>query len=198
MAIQPGNQAAPAGDSDGQLLSRAGRGDRAALSSLYVRHRDRLRLLIRCRLGRGLRRRLESEDVLQSAFVRAVQRFSGEPLPERHFLGWIVRAIDNTLRDRARRLGAKKRSAAAAEAGIDEDVLDPNAATPSADARCTEDLAALQSAMDRLSQRDRELILLTKIEGRTAAEAGAVLGLGAESAQRAVTRALVRLAGQMR
>jgi RNA polymerase sigma factor (sigma-70 family) len=117
-------------------------------------------------------------------------------MQEQHFLGWIVKAIDHTLRDRARWFGARKRTAA--ETDIGSQLLDPGAAAPSTDAQRAEDLAALCTAMERLSPRDRELILLTRIEGRTAAEAGAVLGLAEETAQRAVTRALVRLAAHMR
>lgn len=182
---------------DVELVARATAGDPAALSTLYVRHRDRLRLLVRYRIGRKLRQRLESEDVLQSAFARAVRRFGSERLDERHFLGWIVTAIDHTLRDRARWFGARKRAGREIGAPDPDATIAFDGARPSEALRERENLAALQRALDGLSHRDRELILLTRIEGHTAAEAGAVLGIVAGTAQRAVTRALARLAARM-
>ena len=188
-----------AGDTsnDRDLVVRAQAGDGIALSRLYSRHRNRLRLLVRYRLGRRLRHQLESEDVLQSAFVRAVRRFAQDAPGERHFLGWIITAIENTLRDRARRLGAKKRAGGEVELPDPDMLIDAHAPRPSEHAREREDLEGLERALDRLSARDRQLILSTRVEGRTAAEAGAALGITAAAAQRAVTRALARLAGRM-
>src|SRR5437867_985268 len=57
------------------LAERLTRGDAAALSELFVRHRDCLRRMIALRLDGRLRGRLDPTDVLQEAYLEATARF---------------------------------------------------------------------------------------------------------------------------
>src|SRR6516162_4275144 len=59
---------------DEDLLRRLEGGDEQALTELFVRHRERLRQMIRLRLDRRLRGRLDSSDVLQEAYLEIARR----------------------------------------------------------------------------------------------------------------------------
>lgn len=189
----------PAAESDRELLDRVSRtGDSRALAALYVRHRERLMLVIRQRLGRALRARLDSEDILQSAFVDAVRDWPRAPRTDEAFLPWAARVIETTIRDRARRLARGKRNPARetpSEGGLA--TAAGTGPTPSTAAGRAEDLRALDLALTGLSARDRELVLLARIEGRSAEEVAARLGLSREACKRAITRAVARLAAIM-
>src|SRR5262245_1870991 len=58
------------------LLRRARDGDRRALGDLFALHRDRLRLMVHLRLDQRLQGRIDPSDVLQEAYVEALERFS--------------------------------------------------------------------------------------------------------------------------
>ena len=56
--------------SDGSLLRRFRTGSAGAAEQLYRRYSDRIRTLVRSNLSRGLSRRIEADDIVQSVFRR--------------------------------------------------------------------------------------------------------------------------------
>ena len=58
-------------DDDAPLQDRVQAGDHHALGELFGRHRGRLLKMVRLRLDRRLRGRLDPEDVVQEAFLDA-------------------------------------------------------------------------------------------------------------------------------
>jgi RNA polymerase sigma-70 factor (ECF subfamily) len=185
-------------EDDRELAAFAARtGDARALADLYARHRERLLLIIRQRLGWRLRRRLDSEDILQSAFVDAVRDWPSAG-PGEAFLPWVAQVIERAIRDRARGLFRKKRDARRdVSVGGELPPVAAAGASPSEVATRAEELARFERALNRLSARDRELVLLAKVEGRSAEEVAELLALTREAAKRAITRAVARLAAIM-
>src|SRR5271157_4207806 len=59
---------------DDDLLVRLEGGDARALIDLFTRHRERLRRMIRLRLDRRLRGRIDLSDVLQDTYVEVARR----------------------------------------------------------------------------------------------------------------------------
>ena len=57
------------------LVRQAQDGDLEALGRLFERYYDRVRKIVRARLGRNLRAAVDSVDVMQDTFVAAVQAF---------------------------------------------------------------------------------------------------------------------------
>jgi RNA polymerase sigma-70 factor (ECF subfamily) len=65
------------GSSDPEvLLSRALAGDEGAFAALFNSQRERLRRLVRLRLDRRLSGRIDSDDVLQDAYLEARRRLA--------------------------------------------------------------------------------------------------------------------------
>jgi len=82
------------------LLQRARGGSAEALNELYDRCAARLLGYIRLRLGRDLRARLESRDILQAAMLKSVEHlreFKGGGT--RSFLAWLARIAEHEIRD---------------------------------------------------------------------------------------------------
>ncbi|TWW08589.1 hypothetical protein E3A20_22830, partial [Planctomyces bekefii] len=60
---------------DDELIARVMQGDRDALAQLFSMHRDRLWRMVTFRMDPRLHGRVDADDVLQEAWLAAVQRF---------------------------------------------------------------------------------------------------------------------------
>ena len=187
----------PSSDHD-DLIRRAQGGSPEALNALYERCAGRLLAYVRLRLGRELRSRLESRDILQAALVRSLER-----LPQlrghdtQSLMGWLARIADNEIRDRADYYQRQRRDAAR-ETPIDDDAPVP-ALTRSALSRLILDERAqqLEAALDDLSPEHREVILLRKFEELSFAEIGRRMGKTEDACRMLLARAMTALTLQL-
>ena len=96
------------------LLARALAGDEAAFAALFDAQRDRLRRLVRLRLDRRLSGRVDSDDVLQDAYLEARKRlpdYARDPQAMPFHL-WLRLVTGQKLTDLHRfHLGAQARDA---------------------------------------------------------------------------------------
>jgi RNA polymerase sigma-70 factor (ECF subfamily) len=162
----------PAGPSLQEALGLARSGDRAAFDRLIHAHEGALRSQLAIQLGEGLRGRVEVDDLLQDALLRAftsLPQFRGETASEFH--SWLAGIAHHTVLDRARRLTAQKqdyrREVALGEGGAAGDVAQAAAAvlsSPSQALRREERLARLLAAVEKLAPDHREVIRLSLIE----------------------------------
>lgn len=124
----------------------------------------------------------QAEDVAQEAFVRLY----GAVVPASDVRPWLFTVATNLVRDGARSRARRRRLLAAASvpapaaAGADEHVLEE------------ERKAEVREALDRLSERDRQ-ILLMRAEGFAYREIAEVVGVSPGSVGTLVVRALRRL-----
>jgi RNA polymerase sigma-70 factor (ECF subfamily) len=149
----------------GELIRRAQAGSSEALNALYERCAGRLLAYVRLRLGRDLRARLESRDILQAAMVKSLEHLHELKAENTgSLMGWLARIADNEIRDRAD-YHQRQRRDAARETPID-DAVPIAAITRSALSRIILDERAqqLEQAIDALSPAHREVILLRKFE----------------------------------
>jgi RNA polymerase sigma-70 factor (ECF subfamily) len=176
-----------------ELVERIRSGDETAWEAFYDRYHDPLLFAIRCRLGRGLRSRLQSEDVLQSVVADA---FRDLPRFEPHGPGslshYLHACVLNKIRSKAEFFGAAKRSG---EVPLSDSVADRLASREEAgpgylDAARYEHL---ERALTALPEDMREAVLLRTVEGLTNRQAAAVLGKSEEAASKTFNRALAKL-----
>lgn len=173
------------------LCDRARAGDRAAYDRLFALHADRLRFFVRARLGPRLRGSVESEDVVQEAFLAAHRDFgSFEYTDDAAFTRWLCRVTENRIRDLGDRVGALKRQAVELPG---EDPTGPVTALDRAERR-----ARLSAALDRLAEEHREVLLLRYFEGMSAEEAGVLMNRTAGAVRKLAARALAELGGLLR
>ena len=138
-----------------------------ALDRLYERCTPRLLSYIRLKLGRSLRERLESRDILQATLLKSFQHldeFRGAD--GQSLMAWLARIADREIVDRADYHHRQRRDAGR-ESPIDDHpeltarvrsvlsqvILDEQAAR-----------APLEAALDSLSDAHRQIILLRKFE----------------------------------
>lgn len=187
-----------------ELVALAKDGDSAAANQLCALYTDRVRWMVRLRMGRELRGQLESMDLVQETLVRAVGGLDGFTYKsEGDFVRWLAKIAENELRGNLRKLRAEKRDVRR-EVRFDNYrstaggsfVRPPEPirnTTPSVVTSRREDLARLEQALDALRPEYREAIVLAKIEGLSYDQIGARLGKSADAARMLATRAMVAL-----
>jgi len=174
-------------DSVTQDLWRQARdGDRAAYDRLFALHADRAQMFIRARLGSALREKVETQDVLQDAYLAAHQCFASfEYTDEGAFTRWLCRIIDNRIRDLGDHFGALKRQA------VELPRSDPTGPATAADR--AEHRAKVVFALDAIENDHRQVLLLRYFEGLSAEETGQRMGRTAGAVRKLAARALVEL-----
>jgi RNA polymerase sigma-70 factor, ECF subfamily len=91
-------------DMTANLMALAAAGDRRALAQLTSRYRSRLIGMIRRRLGKRLRRHVESRDIAQDVFAEVLIRFPLCSFRGRSsFVSWLKKILSNKITDQARR-----------------------------------------------------------------------------------------------
>lgn len=93
-----------------ELVDRAQGGDLEAYNRLFERYYERILHIVRIRLGPGLRRFVEAEDILQETFIAAVRTFDRfEMRHEASLIAWMARLAENKIREAADHHYALKR-----------------------------------------------------------------------------------------
>jgi RNA polymerase sigma-70 factor (ECF subfamily) len=190
-------------DSD-ELLELASRHDRSARGRLLERYRQRLRALIALRMDPRLAARIDPSDVIQECLAEADRKLADylrrRPLP---FYPWLRQlALEHLARVCRRHVGAQKRSVRREERSFslsDDSVRDlaerlaGRLSSPSARLRHEGLRQRLRDALDRLGERDREVLVLRHLEGLPVREIAAVLGISEGAVKVRHVRALERL-----
>lgn len=151
--------------SDAALVERARRGDAAAFESLVRRH---YRAAYAAAFG-VLSNQMDAEDACQDAFVRALERLDELREPER-FVPWLVRIA----RNRAHNLRSYRQVRAAQPL---ESVAAASLANPHGDTARGELRGRLEAALARLSDTQREVVLLHDLYGWKHAEIAEAMGI---------------------
>ena len=194
LARELGSPAQPAVDSTFDLVAQAREGNREALDRLFARYLPALRRWASGRLPRCSRDLMDTDDLVQETVWRAVKRI--DAFESRHpgaIQAYLRLAIMNRIRDEVRH---RKRSPAA-------EPLDDNAADPSASpldvAIGQEAVARYEAALARLRPEEREAIVArVELDGSYQDVAQALGKPSADAARMAVSRALLRLAEEMK
>ena len=186
------------------LVVLAKDGDKSALNQLYRVYAERVRWMVRFRMGKELRSKLESMDLVQDTFIHALSGLENFTYKnEGDFVRWLAKIAENELRGSLKKLHADKRdirkevrldnyrpTTAGGFVGTAEPI---QATTPSVIMSRKEDLAKLAKAIDELKPEYREVIVLTKIEGLSYNEIAGRLGKSSEAVRKLVSRAMAEL-----
>jgi RNA polymerase sigma-70 factor (ECF subfamily) len=127
--------------------------------------------------------RAEAEDVAQDAMMRLWRVAPDWRTGEAAVATWLYRVVTNLCTDR-QRARMRRRSDAL------EDVPEPADDAASAEAGLIEAdrMAALQTALDSLPDRQRQAVVLRHIEGMTNPEIAAILEIGVEAVESLTAR----------
>jgi RNA polymerase sigma-70 factor (ECF subfamily) len=188
-----------------EWLRAAADGDEAASQRLLARHRGRLRQMVAVYLDRRLSARVDPSDIVQEALADAARGLAAylraPPLP---FYPWLRQfARQRLLQLHRRHIGARRRSVereapwdiALSDQSADAlaDRLIANGTSPSRRLIRDELRRRVQAAMERLAERDREILVMRHLEEMSAAEIAAILGISEGAIRVRLLRALTRL-----
>ena len=187
-----------------ELVVLAKAGDDSALDQLCKVYGERVRRIIRLRMGKELRPKLDSMDLVQDALVSALGGLGQFTYKnEGDFLRWLSRITQNALRDNLDKLYTDKRDIRkevrlndSRPTGRGDYVKVPGpieVTTPSAIMSRKEDLDKLEKAIDELKPDYREVIVLSKIDGLSYKEIGDRLGKSIDAVGHLLSRAMVAL-----
>lgn len=188
------------GASTQEIVHRIQAGESDLFGVLYDRYFNRLRFIARCRLPRRLRSKLDSVDLVQSAFREAVEHIDQfqNCRSDGLFLNWLSRAMINNLKNKIAHFECKKADIAREnplEAEGEEKAREVPADAPGvvSVAAMLEDLGRLETTLDDIPDPHREVILLRWFCSMTWEEVGGELSCTPGAAKQRELKALASL-----
>ncbi len=188
-----------------ELIRRASAGDSAARELLLLRHRDRLKQMIRLRMDPRVAVRVDPSDVVQETMIEASSKLNDflerRPIP---FYAWLRQiAWERLISTCEKHVHAQKRTIQRERRWDpqlpDESVVQlagrfvHSGTSPSRVAIRRELRERVRTALDQLGSRDREVLVLWYLEELSAREIAAVLDLTEAGVKSRHRRALERL-----
>jgi RNA polymerase sigma-70 factor (ECF subfamily) len=186
------------------LVGRAAAGEDAAREQLLTRHRARLRQSIALRMDRRLAARIDASDIVQEAMADAANKLSNyllhQPLP---FYAWLRQlALERLIEMHRKHIQARKRSvvreASCSRPGTDESMFEladrllANGGTPLAEVLRDEMRRRVHAVLGRLSDCDREILVLRHLEQLSTRETAELLQVAEGAVKMRHLRALHR------
>ena len=183
------------------LVKRAQGGEKDALNRLLQRYYERVRRIVRVRLGRNLRECVDSGDILQETFIAAVNSFERfEMRDEASLINWLAKLAQHQIIAAADYHNAKKRDhhrRVPLQVGSGESTgpqvagQEPRPLDELADAEQSE---LVEDAIRQLPEEYRELIILRNYAGATWETVASETGRPSAAAARMMhARAIIEL-----
>jgi len=180
-------------ESTATILRRVRAGNATARDELARRYLPVLKRWAHGRLPRSARDLIETDDLVQVTLLRALDQIEGfEPRREGAFLAYLRQILMNRIRDEIRRA---RRQPGRAELADDLRAPDPS---PFEEAAGREALEAYERGLEKLTDEQREAVLLRIELGLTHVQVAEAMGSPSPNAARMlVARALARMAEVM-
>jgi len=181
-----------------QLLQGARQGDEQAREQLFARMQPYLRQVARRAIGRPGKGHAETSDAVQETLLAATHRFAdfrGES--SREWQNWLTTIVKNVIREEQRywlqqRRDVRRERRNGSQAYAPQ--LADSRSRPSQIAIRREEAATLLTAIQKLAERDREVVLLRNFAGLPFAEVAEQLQCTEANARQVWMRALRKLA----
>ncbi len=188
------------------LVQLSRKGDRGAFDKITRHFHARIESIVRLRIGQDLRRRIDVDDVVQETYMRAfkgISNFEWESEPQ--FRAWLCKIAERTCTDVVRQhvISQKQSIDKELQGGLGPksdggqtnllELLSLTQTRPSGYVRREERLTRLEQAMDSLSDRHKEVILLSVIQRISTQEVAERMDMSIQAVCMLRTRALRKL-----
>jgi len=193
-------------EEDEALVQRLAEGDGEALELLLEEHLPSLRAFVRGKLGPELRAIESASDLVQSTCREVLQNQDRFQHPGTGaFRHWLFTTAARKVSDRLRRQRALKRDAGSAlrvgsSAKVDESRLLAvygRFSSPSHRIAVEDEVARVEKALDRLTDEQREVVLMAHVAELSRAEIAERLGKKEVAVRSILHRALARVAAEL-
>ncbi len=185
-----------------ELLERAAKGDRDAISELYRLYRADMIGSVRKGQGSSLRGLMESVDLVQSLWTDVLEELDGfEYRGPGSFPAWLRACLANKIREKQRFHLAARRDARQTTPLPEEEILGGTSAagirgrdrTPSLDVRQAEELECFLRVLDEFPEVHRTVLVLRLRDELPYAEIAKRIGRSVEATKRLGSRAQRKL-----
>ena len=170
-------------------------GEPLTVQQLVADHLPALEAFVRLRMGRELRAREESCDLVQSVareVLRNADRFQHGG--EQGFRDWLLTTAHRKVVNRLEHWRAHKRSAKFERDGEAAEDLPAPGRSPSELAVLGEEFAEAKAAIGTLSDEQRDVLVLSRLVGLSHAEIASRIGKSEVAVRKTLSRAMARLA----
>jgi RNA polymerase sigma-70 factor, ECF subfamily len=168
------------------LVAAVGKGDGQALRLLMTRHLSSIASVAR----RMLRDDAEAEDVTQEAFLRLWRSSATLEIGPGGVRPWLRRVVSNLCLDRVRGRG---------RISVVEELPEvPEPATQLANLESRDTQRRVESAMQKLPDRQRLALTLFHFEGMSQIEIGQLMGVSDEAVESLLSRARRQLKAELK
>ncbi len=190
-------------DDDG-LLARVRAGDANALGEFLVVRRPQLMAFLDRRLGAGLRRKIEPDDLFQEVSAEAVRSLGEVDLKDRDPFNWLCQVAERRIIDAHRRFFGSQKRDAGREVSLNAGGTDTSRAglinllvasmtTASQVFSRDQRQMRLLTALDQLPEEHREALKLRYLEGLPSKQIAEKLGKTDGAIRVMLTRSLAKL-----
>lgn len=172
-----------------ELMAAYCDGSETAFRELYALAAPRLLAYLVCLA----RERATAEEILQQTFIKLHQSRSSyvrgaDPMP------WLYTIAHRTFLDEVRRRKRSRVTTARDDESLPEIPTNLDGGTGDGDAQYPdEQIAEVLSALEQLPDNQRDALVLTKLQGKSVAEAASILGTTAGAVKLRAHRAYVTL-----
>jgi len=187
-----------------RVIALAKEGDSHALGSLLEGYRPYLTMLARMQIGRRLRSKLDADDLVQEAFLRAHRAIAGfRGTSGEEFLSWLRGILAHALADQIRRYHGTGQRDPKLERALEFEferssegfvrALTAPTSSPSQRMVRHERAVRLAEAMERLPANSREVLVLRHFQDLSFPEIASRMGRTLDGVKNLWIRALARL-----
>lgn len=177
-----------------ECLAAARCGDRSAIGQLAEMALPQLQRVARDLLG-PLRARYATSDIVQSSLVEALSAFPDFRGHDRaEFVQWLVRMLENNVRDRRRFVTRSKRTLARETTSGVLALLPTNDKTPFSRAVDRDELVRVAGAIAGLPKEQQRVLHYTVLRGLSHGEAAVLMDKSEEACRALLARARAGLA----
>ncbi|HZZ26950.1 MAG TPA: sigma-70 family RNA polymerase sigma factor [Pirellulales bacterium] len=191
---------------DDALVNRVRAGDCLALSEFLVGRQPQLMAFIERRLGPGLRRKIEPDDLYQEVSAEAVRSLGEVKLMERDPFNWLCQVAERRIIDAHRRFFGSQKRNAGREVSLDAGGGSASTSRPglinmlvasmtSASQVFSRDQKQIRmlTALEQLPEENREALRLRYLEGMPSKQIAEKLGKTDGAIRVMLTRSLAKL-----
>lgn len=180
------------------LIARAARGDLAATAELARTFHPSIRRYVHSRLGGALRRRVDTDDVCQSALHAilcslSTFRFEGEG----QLMSWLNTIAEQKVRNAARHHRAQRRDPLRERPLDQAEKMKQEGTSPTQHAVREEVIRSVHEAIEGLPELQRQVVRLHSFEGKSFREIAETLKLADKSSARRLFLAALARIGQL-
>ena len=169
-----------------ELFQAAKSGEKSDFLQLTQAYQTRLRSFICSRLGNHLRKHVDADDILQETFVRALKAIErAEWRGDDALYSWFCGIASNIILDAERRFIRVK--------DFPDRDQSADVTSPSRHLQRKERFSRLKESLSHLTEEQREVIQLFRIEGLKVAEVAARMGRNEKATYQLLWRAMAKL-----